>query len=55
MEDLEEVITYHREALTLRPPGHPDHSSSLDNMPVRTCVSSNVQFPLFLVHSTTID
>jgi hypothetical protein len=26
MEDLEEVITYHREALTLRPPGHPDRS-----------------------------
>jgi hypothetical protein len=26
MEDLEEVITYHREALTLCPPGHPDRS-----------------------------
>jgi hypothetical protein len=32
MEDLEEVITYHREALTLRPPGHPDRSSSLNNL-----------------------
>jgi CHAT domain-containing protein len=32
MEDLEEAITYHREALTLRPLGHLDHSSSLNNL-----------------------
>ena len=32
MEDLEEVVTYHREALILRPPGHPDHSSSPNNL-----------------------
>jgi hypothetical protein len=32
MEDLEEAITYHREALTLCPPGHPNRSSSLNNL-----------------------
>jgi hypothetical protein len=32
MEDLEEAITYHREALTLRPPGHPDRFMSLNNL-----------------------
>jgi hypothetical protein len=32
MEDLEEAITSHREALTLRPPGHPNRSKSLDNL-----------------------
>jgi hypothetical protein len=32
MEDLEEVITYHREALTLCPPGHPNRSTSLNNL-----------------------
>ena len=26
------MITYHRETLTLRPPGHPDRSSSLNNL-----------------------
>jgi hypothetical protein len=30
MEDLEEAITYHRQALVLRPPGHPDRSTSLN-------------------------
>jgi hypothetical protein len=34
MEDLEEAITCHREALTLRPHGHPDRSSSLSNLGV---------------------
>ena len=29
MEHFEEVITYHREALSLRPPGHPNRSASL--------------------------
>jgi tetratricopeptide (TPR) repeat protein len=32
MEDLEEAITCHREALALRPHGHPDRSSSLNNL-----------------------
>jgi CHAT domain-containing protein len=32
MEDLEERSTSHREALTLCPPGHPDRSSSLNNL-----------------------
>ena len=32
MEDLDEVMTYHHEALTLRPPGHPDRSMSLNNL-----------------------
>jgi hypothetical protein len=32
MEDLEEVITYRREALTLCPLGDPDHSSFLNNI-----------------------
>jgi hypothetical protein len=34
MEDLEEVITYHREALTLRPPGHPDRSTFSTTLPL---------------------
>ena len=29
MVNIEEGITYHREALSLRPPGHPDRSLSL--------------------------
>ena len=39
MEDLEEVIMYHREVLTLHPLGHSDHSSSLENLAnvVLTC------------------
>jgi tetratricopeptide (TPR) repeat protein len=32
MEDLEEAITCHREALALRPHGHPYRSSSLSNL-----------------------
>jgi tetratricopeptide (TPR) repeat protein len=32
MEDLDEIITYHREALALRPPGQPDRSMSLSNL-----------------------
>jgi hypothetical protein len=32
MPDLEEVITHHREALTLFPPGHLDRSISLNNL-----------------------
>ena len=32
MEDLEAVITSCRETLTLCPPGHPDHSSSLNDL-----------------------
>ena len=32
MEDLEEAIAYHRRALNLRPPGHPNRSSSLGNL-----------------------
>jgi len=32
MEDLEDAITSHRQALTLRPPGHPDRSISLNNL-----------------------
>ena len=32
MEDLEEAITCHRQALALRPHGHPDRSSSLNNL-----------------------
>jgi hypothetical protein len=32
MEDLEEKITCHREALALRPHGHPDHLSSLGKL-----------------------
>ena len=31
-EDLEGAIAYHRQALTLRPPGHPDRSYSLNNL-----------------------
>jgi hypothetical protein len=31
-EDLEDAISSHREALTLHPPGHPDRSSSLNNL-----------------------
>ena len=34
MEDLENVIIYHREALTLCPLGHPGHSSSLNNLAI---------------------
>jgi hypothetical protein len=34
IEDLEDVITFHREALTLRPPGHPDRFSSLNNLAI---------------------
>jgi len=32
MEDLEDMITYNREALTLSPLGHPDRSCSLINL-----------------------
>jgi tetratricopeptide (TPR) repeat protein len=32
MEDLEEAVSWHSEALTLRPLGHPDHSISLNNL-----------------------
>ena len=32
MEDLEDTISCYREALTLRPRGHPDRSGSLDNL-----------------------
>jgi len=32
MADLEKGISYHREALTLRPLGHPDRSSSLNGL-----------------------
>jgi len=32
MEDLEEATRCHREALNLRPHGHPDRSSSLNNL-----------------------
>ena len=32
MEDLEEAISLHRQALTLRARGHPDRSSSLNNL-----------------------
>src|SRR5260370_37459654 len=32
MEDLEEAIRCHHEALALRPHGHPDRSSSLINL-----------------------
>jgi hypothetical protein len=32
MQDLEEAITVHRDARALCPPGHPDHSSSLNNL-----------------------
>ena len=32
MEDLEEVIKYRREALTLCPPGYPDHSMALNHL-----------------------
>ena len=31
MEDLKAAITYNREALTLRPSGHPDRVMSLNN------------------------
>ena len=31
-EDLEGAIAYHRQALTFRPPGHPDRSYSLNNL-----------------------
>ena len=34
MEDLEEVITYLREALSLRPIGHPNRSMSLSNLAI---------------------
>jgi hypothetical protein len=34
MEDLEEAISLHREALTLYPLGHPDRSISLTNLAV---------------------
>jgi hypothetical protein len=33
MEDLEDTITFHRQALALYPPGHPDHSHALYNLP----------------------
>jgi hypothetical protein len=32
MEDLEEAITCHRQALALRPHGHPNRSDSLNNL-----------------------
>jgi hypothetical protein len=32
MKDLKETIILHCEALTLRPPGHPDRSSSLNDL-----------------------
>ena len=32
VEDLEELITYHCETLALHRYGHPDHSSSLNNL-----------------------
>jgi Na+-translocating ferredoxin:NAD+ oxidoreductase RNF subunit RnfB len=32
MEDLEDAISSHREALTLCPPGHPNRSISLNNL-----------------------
>ena len=32
MNDLEEVITYHHEALSLCPTGHPFRSPSLNNL-----------------------
>ena len=32
MEDLEEVITYHRQALSLHPLGHPKYYISLSNL-----------------------
>jgi hypothetical protein len=32
MDDLEDAITSYRKALTLRPPGHPARSSSLNNL-----------------------
>ena len=31
-EDLEDAISFHRQALTLRPPGHLNRSNSLDNL-----------------------
>ena len=37
IEDLEEVITFYREALTLRLPCHPDRSSSLNDLAVAIC------------------
>jgi hypothetical protein len=39
MEDLEVAIIYNRQALDLCPPGHPDHSSYLNNLAtaVSTC------------------
>ena len=40
MKDLEEAITCHRQALALRPHGHPDLSSSLTNL-------VNAVFPRF--------
>ena len=33
-EDLEDAISFHRQALTLRPPGHPGRSTSLNNLAV---------------------
>jgi len=32
MDDLEDAISSYREALTLRPPGHPNRSNSLMNL-----------------------
>ena len=37
MEDLEEAITSHRQALALRPHGHPDRSFSLTNYASAMC------------------
>jgi tetratricopeptide (TPR) repeat protein len=34
MKDLEEVITYNREALNLHPPDHPYRSTSLDDLAI---------------------
>jgi hypothetical protein len=34
MEDLEEAIAWYRQAVALRPPGHPDRSESLDNLAI---------------------
>ena len=38
MEDLEEVITYNREALTLRPPDHPERSTTLDDLGIAVLI-----------------
>jgi hypothetical protein len=37
MEDLDEAIVLCREALDLRPQGHPDRSASLDNLARHLC------------------